>query len=134
MGRDVAAFGPGELRLGRRLLVSFVLSAVLPISLAFAYVHVSDQLRDQSERRLRLASRAVGLELLDRLQSVDRALGRYALRGTLPPPEVPIAAIGTLDPSGAGVAQLQGFRFARPGPAEAVEAGAPTGKAGKVGA
>jgi diguanylate cyclase (GGDEF)-like protein len=75
-----------RLEVGRRLMASFVVAAVIPIAAAmtFAYWQVTDHLRTQSEQRLRRASKAVGLELLDRLQAIDDDLSRYALEGSLP--------------------------------------------------
>ncbi|MBW2313782.1 MAG: EAL domain-containing protein [Deltaproteobacteria bacterium] len=88
---------------GRRLLISFVVSALVPVAAAmsFAYWEVTNNLQAQSEQRLRQASKAIGLELLDRLLAIDWALARYASGGTLPVAEDGIAGLLEVGADGA---------------------------------
>ena len=67
---------PLQSRFGRRLLLLFVGCAVLPIAFvaAFSYGHITRELRSQSERRLELANRAMGLALYERLLLLDATL------------------------------------------------------------
>jgi putative nucleotidyltransferase with HDIG domain len=65
-----------ETQVARRMLGLFLLCAVLPILLlvVVSYRHVSRQLSDQSHARLREASQATGLALIERLQLIDAEL------------------------------------------------------------
>ena len=67
---------PLQSRFGRRLFLLFVGCAVLPIAFvaAFSYGHITRELRSQSERRLELANRAMGLALYERLLLLDATL------------------------------------------------------------
>ncbi|MGI9432508.1 MAG: diguanylate cyclase domain-containing protein, partial [Myxococcota bacterium] len=63
-------------RVGRRILGLFVLAALIPTaSLAwFTYQTLSDELSRDAERRLRMASKAAGLDLFARLNELDAEL------------------------------------------------------------
>jgi len=63
-------------KVSRRAFMLFVCCALLPVSvLAFlSFRQVTAELRGQSERRLRQASKAVGLELHRRLMALDAAI------------------------------------------------------------
>jgi len=67
---------PLQSRFGRRLLLLFVGCAVLPIAVvaAVSYGHVTRELRAQSERRLHLANKALGLAIYERLLLLDATL------------------------------------------------------------
>jgi diguanylate cyclase (GGDEF)-like protein len=96
-----------------------VISAVVPIALAFAFAYqqVAGELRTQSERRLRLGAKAVGLELLERLQSVDGALERFAGGGPAPASAERIQAIFELSADGVRTVAGEGM-FDPPSDAE----------------
>jgi diguanylate cyclase (GGDEF)-like protein len=86
---------PLQSRFGRRLFLLFVGCAVLPIAFvaAFSYGHITRELRSQSQRRLELANRAMGLALYERLLLLDATLKSIPLRvvqqlhGAAQPPE-----------------------------------------------
>ncbi|MBW2541514.1 MAG: EAL domain-containing protein [Deltaproteobacteria bacterium] len=63
-------------KVGRRLLSLFVACAVVPlaITLYLSYSHVTDQLYQQSEKRLRQDSKAVGMAILRELLSLPSEL------------------------------------------------------------
>lgn len=65
-----------ETQVARRMLGLFLLCAVLPIVLlvVVSYRHVSRQLNQQSRDRLREASQAAGMALIERLQLIDAEL------------------------------------------------------------
>ena len=67
---------PLQSRFGRRLLLLFVGCAVLPIAIvaAVSYNHVRTELRSQTERRLALANKALGLAVYERLLLLDATL------------------------------------------------------------
>ena len=56
-------------RVARRIFILFIVCALLPIGLlaVISYRHVATQLREQSQRRLHQASKAVGLAMYERL-------------------------------------------------------------------
>ncbi len=62
--------------MGRRLLLLFISCAIVPlvIALFLSFSHVTDQLYQQSERRLRHESKAVGLAVLRELLSLTYEL------------------------------------------------------------
>jgi diguanylate cyclase (GGDEF)-like protein len=63
-------------KVGRRLLLLFISCAVVPlaITLLLSFSHVTDQLYQQSERRLRHESKAVGLAVLRELLDLSSEL------------------------------------------------------------
>ena len=67
---------PLQSRFGRRLLLLFVVCALLPIAVvaAVSYGHVTRELRSQSERRLHQANKALGLAIYERLLLLDATL------------------------------------------------------------
>jgi diguanylate cyclase (GGDEF)-like protein len=73
-------------RFGRRLLLLFVGCAVVPIAVvaAVAYRHVTQQLRTQSESRLRQSNKALGLAIFERLLLLDATLKSIPPRALLP--------------------------------------------------
>jgi diguanylate cyclase (GGDEF)-like protein len=77
---------PLQSRFGRRLLVLFVGCAVVPIAVVagVAYRHVTQQLRIQSENRLRQSSKALGLAVFERLLLLDATLKSIPRRALLP--------------------------------------------------
>jgi diguanylate cyclase (GGDEF)-like protein len=77
---------PLQSRFGRRLLVLFVGCAVMPIAVVagVAYRHVTQQLRIQSESRLRQSNKALGLAIFERLLLLDATLKSIPPRALLP--------------------------------------------------
>ncbi|MFL5493691.1 MAG: EAL domain-containing protein [Gemmatimonadales bacterium] len=77
---------PLQSRFGRRLLLLFVGCAVVPIAVVagVAYRHVTQQLRTQSENRLRQSNRALGLAIFERLLLLDATLKSIPPRALLP--------------------------------------------------
>ncbi len=67
---------PLQSRFGRRLLLLFVGCAVVPIAVVagVSYRHVTQQLRTQSESRLRQSNKALGLAIFERLLLLDATL------------------------------------------------------------
>jgi len=67
-------------RVGRRLLLLFISCAVVPLVIALyvSFSHVTDQLYQQSETRLRHESKAVGLAIARELLSLPSELERIA--------------------------------------------------------
>jgi len=65
-------------RVGRRLLFLFVSCAIVPlvIALYLSFSHVTDQLYQQSEKRLRHDSKAVGLAVVRELMNLSSELER----------------------------------------------------------
>ncbi|MFB3117511.1 MAG: hypothetical protein ACE1ZP_01990, partial [Myxococcota bacterium] len=65
-------------KVGRRLLLLFISCAVVPlvIALYLSFSHVTDQLYQQSESRLRHESKAVGLAVLQELLSLPSEFER----------------------------------------------------------
>jgi len=65
-------------KVGRRLLLLFISCAVVPltITLYLSFSHVTDQLYQQSETRLRYESKAVGMAILRELLSLPSELER----------------------------------------------------------
>jgi diguanylate cyclase (GGDEF)-like protein len=99
-------------RVGRRLLGMFVACALLPtIALAVVgYTAVRGRLERESQRRLRDVSKAVGLQIHERLIVLEESLRPIAARldgkGKLPPELVPhlrdrFEAMALADPQGA---------------------------------
>jgi len=77
---------PLQSRFGRRLLGLFVGCAVVPIAVVagVAYRHVTQQLRIQSESRLRQSNKALGLAIFERLLLLDATLKSIPPRALLP--------------------------------------------------
>src|SRR5512144_2832697 len=65
-----------QTRVGRRLLLLFVLSALLPIGTlaAIGYFQVRAQLTSQTESLLRQSAKSVGMGLLDQLRGARATL------------------------------------------------------------
>jgi diguanylate cyclase (GGDEF)-like protein len=78
---------PLQSRFGRRLLLLFVGCAVVPIAVVagVAYRHVTQQLRTQTESRLRQSNKALGLAIFERLLLLDATLKSIPPRALLPP-------------------------------------------------
>jgi len=74
--RAVVARAFARTRVARRIVLLFVVCAVLPIaSLALvSYTSISAQLRERAGERLYRGSKASGLALMQRLQSLEREL------------------------------------------------------------
>ncbi|HEX3233578.1 MAG TPA: EAL domain-containing protein [Gemmatimonadales bacterium] len=91
---------PLQSRFGRRLLLLFVGCAVVPIAVVagVSYRHVTQQLRTQSESRLRQSNKALGLAIFERLLLLDATLKSIPPRALQPagasqrggPPEAPV--------------------------------------------
>jgi len=107
---------PLQSRFGRRLLLLFVGCAVVPIAVVagVAYRHVTQQLRTQTESRLRQSNKALGLAIFERLLLLDATLKSIPPRALLPlgtgqRPERPAAVVSPLRstrgnrPQGGGV-------------------------------
>src|SRR3954470_10688822 len=64
-------------KVARRAFLLFIGCALIPISVLtfLAIRQVTDELRDQTVRRLRQSSKAIGLELHRRLLSLESAIG-----------------------------------------------------------
>ena len=77
---------PLQSRFGRRLLLLFVGCAVVPIAVVagVAYRHVTQQLRTQTESRLRQSNKALGLAVFERLLLLDATLKSIPPRALLP--------------------------------------------------
>jgi diguanylate cyclase (GGDEF)-like protein len=77
---------PLQSRFGRRLLLLFVGCAVVPIAVVagVSYRHVTQQLRTQSESRLRQSNKALGLAIFERLLLLDATLKSIPPRALLP--------------------------------------------------
>ena len=75
-------FKPAALRsrVARRLLLVFVAGSLVPIGVlaAVVYMQMTEQLQEQSERRLREAGRTTGLALLESIQELDSDLAAHA--------------------------------------------------------
>ena len=103
---------PLQSRFGRRLLLLFVGCALLPIAVvaAVSYGHVTRELRNQTERRLHQANKALGLAVYERLLLLDATLRSI-------PPRVLLQLRGAHRPGdatrllNAGVDLLAGRRF-----------------------
>ncbi len=76
-------------RVARRILGLFLLCAILPVVLlaTVVYRHVSRQLLEQAQERLVASSRAVTMELLQRLQRVSSTVERASVSVELRPRE-----------------------------------------------
>lgn len=76
-------------RVARRILGLFLLCAILPVVLlaTVVYRHVSRQLLEQAQARLVASSRAVTMELLQRLQRVSTTFERASVSVELRPRE-----------------------------------------------
>ncbi len=76
----IARWSALKSRMGRRLLLLFISSATVPlvIALLLTFSHVTDQLYQQSESRLRHESKAVGLAVLRELLIEEGELERLA--------------------------------------------------------
>ncbi len=74
---------PLRSRVGRRIIVLFVVCALLPTTAltVISYQHVTGQLLKETGVRLRGASKTAGMEILLHLQSVRVGLDRYAAPG-----------------------------------------------------
>lgn len=102
-----------ETRVARRMLGLFLLCAVLPVALVvvIAYHHVSGQLHRQSRDRMRDASKAVGMAIVERLQLIDAEL-RLAATALQSVSEVEAAVPEELvDPA----SRMTALSLARPG-------------------
>jgi len=71
-----------DTRVGRRLVVLFLLSAIAPISLMaiFAYHHVARQLEAQSRSRLETLAKTTGMGITQRLLMIRSVLEEHATR------------------------------------------------------
>lgn len=69
-------------RVGRQLLVRFMLVALLPIIIlaGYVYVSVSDLLFSQAQSRIQQTSRSLGLSIIDRLNQQAKVLTHLARR------------------------------------------------------
>lgn len=83
-------------KVARRIFTLFILCALLPITaLAFiSFGQVTDQLYEQSRRRLHQASKAVGLGIFERLLFLDAAMNTVA-SGLAMGPGRPIVTVPT---------------------------------------
>jgi HAMP domain-containing protein len=81
-------------RVGKRMLTLFVLCSLVPITvLAFvSFTHVTSQLNEQSQRRLRQASKALGMAIFERvvfleakMKTVAAGLASRSLTSQSPP-------------------------------------------------
>jgi putative nucleotidyltransferase with HDIG domain len=63
-------------KVGRRIFALFVLCALLPITVlaVVSFTHVTEQLEEQSKKRLHLTVKAVGLEIMERLILLEAEL------------------------------------------------------------
>ncbi|MCA9739170.1 MAG: HAMP domain-containing protein, partial [Gemmatimonadetes bacterium] len=77
-------------RVARRLLGLFVLCALLPLSLSswLSYRHVTRELSNQGEERLRQSAAAAGMSVIERLMAAEAELG--ALAAADPAPGAPL--------------------------------------------
>jgi len=84
--RKPASFGDAfaRTRVARRIVLLFMLCAIGPVAslAAISYVSVRGQLRERAADRLYRGSKATGLGLLQRLQSLEWELSRIATRMT----------------------------------------------------
>lgn len=75
-------FEPGlvQTRVGRRILLLFILSALLPVAVlgVSAYVSVADSLRQQGQERVRLTAKRMGSALFDRLVNLESSVAGVA--------------------------------------------------------
>ncbi|HKO87740.1 MAG TPA: EAL domain-containing protein [Burkholderiales bacterium] len=97
-------FAPGGI--GRRLVVLFVLTATVPLSLLAAYTvsRVSSELRAVRQAELIQLSKAYGMSLIGRLHSVENLLRRGA--GANDPKNILLAFRSHIDDEFAGVAVI----------------------------
>lgn len=84
-------------RFGRRLLLMFVVCAILPLAVlaALSFQHVTKQLNEQSRARLHQATRAMGVAIYERLTFLDAELRRLD-------PEQLLENAGTVAPAELG--------------------------------
>src|SRR5215831_16584134 len=69
-------------KVSRRILILFVLCALLPLSIlaVVSFYEVSSQLRAESQKQLTLASKNQGMEIYARLEMLDSDLQIVGLR------------------------------------------------------
>ncbi len=98
-------------KVGRRIFMLFILCALLPIA-ALALISfglVTDQLNEQSQRRLHQASKAVGLSIFERLLFLDAEMNMVAsIHAGRPIVTVPMELGKDLQQRFKGIARISG--------------------------